>query len=72
MAPAGNPQQAQRAQRLTQPAVAKHLKQHESATAHHQDLAYLTTAHPQAPVLCIFAAEDRQQLIIKRANASHG
>lgn len=45
MAPAGDPQQAQRAQRFTQPAVAKHLKQHEGATANHQDLANLTAAH---------------------------
>ena len=71
MAPAGNPQQAQRSQRLAQLTVAKHLKQHEGTTTDHQNLAYLTAAHSQAAVLQIFAAKDGQQLVIERANASH-
>lgn len=51
MAPAGDPQQAQRAQRLAQPAVAKHLEEHEGTAAHHEDLADLTAAHAQTTVL---------------------
>lgn len=71
MAPACQPQQAQRAQRSTQPAVPKHLEQHESASTHHQDLADLPTAHAQASMFQIFAAEDGQELIVQRSNAPH-
>ena len=71
MAPACQPQQAQRAQRGTQTAVPKHLEQHESASTHHQDLANLPTAHAQAPMFQILAAEDGQQLIVQRSNAPH-
>ena len=71
VAPACQPQQAQRAQRGTQTAVPKHLEQHESASTHHQDLANLPTAHAQAPMFQILAAEDGQQLIVQRSNAPH-
>lgn len=71
MAPAGNPQETQRAQRLAQPAVAKHLEQHEGTAADHEDLADLTAAHAQTTVLQVFTAEDGQQLIIQSADASH-
>ena len=51
MAPARKPQQAQRAQRLTKPAVAKHLEQHEGAATYHQNLANLPAGHAHDNVL---------------------
>ena len=57
MAPAGKPQQAQRAQRLTKPAVAKHLEQHEGAATYHQNLANLPAGHAQTAMFQILTAE---------------
>ena len=71
MAPARKPQQAQRAQRLTKPAVPKHLEQHQGTPTHHQNLANLPTGHAQTSMFQILTTEYGKQLIVQGSNAAH-
>ena len=71
MAPAGQVEQAQRPQGPAEPAVAKHLEQHEGTSTDHKDLANLPTAHAQTPISQILATVNGEQLIIQGADAPH-